>query len=70
MSGIGEMKSTSIGRDTPQAISLDGVWDFIPGDDPSAEAVTIEVPGLWEASGHLQLDGVAWYRRTFDVGET
>jgi hypothetical protein len=30
----------------------------------------IEVPGLWEAAGHGTLDGVAWYRRTFELDET
>ena len=54
--------------DSRGVTSLDGVWDFIPGDgappDPDAPAPeTIAVPGLWEAQGHLELDGPAWYRR-------
>ena len=32
---------------------------------PGAERLA--VPGLWEAQGHLGLDGVAWYRRRFEV---
>jgi len=50
--------------------SLDGTWDFFPGEhelgDLSAlQPLEIRVPGLWEAQGHLDLDGVAWYRRQF-----
>jgi hypothetical protein len=50
--------------------SLDGVWQFYPGDHDRAAlddraATAIEVPGLWEAQGHLDLDGPAWYRRRF-----
>jgi hypothetical protein len=47
--------------------SLDGTWDFYPGE--VAEPVPIEVPGLWEAQGHLELDGVATYRRTFALDD-
>jgi hypothetical protein len=55
-------------------ISLDGSWQLVPGDHPLAgldgrDAVPIDVPGLWEAAGHLDLDGVAWYRRDFTVGD-
>src|SRR5215217_9203564 len=55
--------------------SLDGVWDFFPGDYDLAELVDlvpepIHVPGLWEAQGWLDLDGVAWYRQTFDLSDT
>ncbi len=28
------------------------------------------MPGLWEAQGHLDLDGVAWYRRRFRLDES
>jgi hypothetical protein len=53
---------------------LDGTWEFIPGDHKLADLATrsgspITVPGLWEAQGHLDLDGVAWYRRQFAVGD-
>ena len=53
-------------------IELDGVWDFFPGDHRPAALdglvpEPIRVPGLWEAQGWLDLDGVAWYRRRFDL---
>ncbi len=52
------------GRPRP-ATSLDGTWEFRPGPACSGEPFgTLEVPGLWEAQGHLDLDGVATYRRT------
>jgi hypothetical protein len=52
--------------------SLDGRWEFYPGDlslDDLAGRVpeSIQVPGLWEAQGRLELDGVAWYRRCFSL---
>jgi hypothetical protein len=52
--------------------SLDGTWDLFPGDhDLDAlgrlEPRPIQVPGLWEAQGLLDLDGVAWYRRRFSL---
>ena len=52
--------------------SLDGVWDFFPGDHPpevldELEPQPIHVPALWEAQGYLDLDGVAWYRRRIVV---
>ena len=54
--------------------SLDGVWEFFPGDHELAglEGLVpqpIRVPGLWEAQGHLDLDGTAWYRRRFELEE-
>jgi hypothetical protein len=60
-------------RGWPSAqVSLDGSWQLVPGDHPLAgldrrDAVPIDVPGLWEEAGHLDLDGVAWYRREFTV---
>jgi hypothetical protein len=54
---------TPLDLDEYGVASLDGTWDFHPGDAP--EAVPIEVPGLWEAQGHLELDGVSVYRRRF-----
>ena len=53
-------------------IDLSGTWEFQPGPgDPDAlpEALPerITVPGLWEAQGWPDLDGVAWYRTWFDA---
>jgi len=54
-------------------ISLDGTWDFFPhADRPApdrADPVPITVPALWEAQGYLELDGVVWYRRRFDLAD-
>lgn len=56
--------------DSSGIASLDGVWEFFPGDHclsalDGLSPDAIDVPGLWEANGHLDLDGVAWYRRPF-----
>lgn len=53
---------------------LDGVWEFYPGDHeltdlPALRAGEIVVPGLWEAQGHHELDGVAWYRTAFSIAD-
>ncbi|HVE98889.1 MAG TPA: glycoside hydrolase family 2 TIM barrel-domain containing protein [Mycobacteriales bacterium] len=58
--------------DEHRTARLDGIWDFIPGDHSVTEldgldASPITVPALWEAQGHLELDGVVWYRRRFAV---
>ncbi len=55
--------------------SLDGEWELLPGDhrvedvSSSLSGQAIQVPGLWEAQGHLELDGVAWYRKRFRLGD-
>jgi Glycosyl hydrolases family 2, TIM barrel domain/Glycosyl hydrolases family 2, sugar binding domain len=54
--------------------SLDGTWEFFPGDHSlddldRVEAQSIAVPALWESEGHVDLDGVAWYRRRFFLDE-
>ncbi|HLL66882.1 MAG TPA: glycoside hydrolase family 2 TIM barrel-domain containing protein [Micromonosporaceae bacterium] len=51
---------------------LDGVWEFFPGDHRREDldglvGAPITVPGLWEAQGYLDLDGVAWYRTRFPL---
>jgi hypothetical protein len=61
--------------DDRRSASLDGVWDFFPGDHKLADLAAlapepIQVPGLWEAQGWLDLDGTAWYRRRFAVDDT
>ncbi|MEY2471476.1 MAG: hypothetical protein QOK28_805 [Actinomycetota bacterium] len=59
----------SLGRAT-----LDGAWEFFPGDHDPAELADLEpaairVPGLWEAQGYLELDDTAWYRREFELDD-
>ncbi len=54
--------------------SLDGEWDFYPGNHQLADLdrtapQAIRVPGLWEAQGYLDLDGTAWYRRRFRLDD-
>jgi hypothetical protein len=54
--------------------SLDGTWDLFPGDHQlgalgGLEPRPVRVPGLWEAQGLLELDGVAWYRRRFSLDD-
>lgn len=55
-------------------VDLSGEWDFLP-TDAAAERLPVRfpskvvVPGLWEAQGHVDLDGTAWYRRTFNVDD-
>ena len=63
--------------DSRRTASLDGTWEFFPGDHRLEDldglvAEAIRVPGVWEAQGWLDLDGPAWYRRQFildDVDE-
>ncbi|MDQ6725414.1 MAG: hypothetical protein M3066_04510 [Actinomycetota bacterium] len=61
--------------DSRGVASLDGAWLFFPGDHDLADlddskAADIIVPGLWEAQGWLDLDGTAWYRRSFSLSDT
>lgn len=54
--------------------SLNGTWEFYPGDHertalPTLRGEPITVPGLWEAQGHLELDGPAWYRLRFVLAD-
>jgi hypothetical protein len=64
----------SLQFDSRRSASLDGAWQFFPGDHKLAdldglEPASIRVPGLWEAQGYLELDGAAWYRRTFSLAQ-
>jgi hypothetical protein len=66
--------STADGVHATSRLSLDGEWQFLPGDHPLADVArvadaTVGVPGLWEAAGYAGLDGTAWYRRTFDIDD-
>ena len=69
-------KATELGETTwpTGTFCLDGTWELIAGDYSlgelgSVRGVDLEVPGLWEAQGHLGLDGVAWCRRHFEVAD-
>ncbi|MFP5319377.1 MAG: glycoside hydrolase family 2 TIM barrel-domain containing protein [Acidimicrobiia bacterium] len=60
--------------DDRRRASLDGEWEFFPGPHELADlggsaGVPIAVPALWETQGHLDLDGVAWYRRRFTLDD-
>lgn len=60
--------------DSRRQASLDGTWEFFPGDHSLGELdglapEAIRVPGVWEAQGWLDLDGPAWYRRRFALEE-
>jgi Glycosyl hydrolases family 2, TIM barrel domain/Glycosyl hydrolases family 2, sugar binding domain len=57
-----------------EIVDLDGAWELFPGDHGldalgGLEPRPIRVPALWEAQGFLGLDGVAWYRRRFDLDD-
>nr|WP_256534351.1 sialate O-acetylesterase [Lewinella sp. JB7] len=40
------------------------------GDEiPLTDWATVEVPGVWESRGYANVDGVFYYRRTFDLTE-
>ncbi|MGB9376466.1 MAG: glycoside hydrolase family 2 TIM barrel-domain containing protein [Mycobacteriales bacterium] len=65
-------QATSVSLDELGCARLDGSWEFFPGDHQVADLDGLDpepivVPGLWESHGHLELDGVAWYRRRFSV---
>lgn len=54
-------------------IDLVGTWKFQAGDNPAfkdagfddSSFTTIAVPSYWEFAGQGDLDGFAWYRKTF-----
>lgn len=55
-------------------VCLDGTWEFFPeagrlADLEGCAGEPIRVPGLWEAQGRIELDGVAWYRRCFTLDD-
>jgi beta-galactosidase/beta-glucuronidase len=65
---------TAIRFDHTGVATLDGVWELFVGDGSVEELETrtpepIRVPALWEAQGHLDLDGRVWYRRTFTLDD-
>ncbi|MBN1781412.1 glycoside hydrolase [bacterium] len=54
-------------------LNLAGPWKFMPGDNPEwrnaefpdGDWPSIMVPGKWEHYGYPNLDGFAWYRKSF-----
>lgn len=77
--GVGGLVEGRLGfftTDIPRPdVVLSGVWKFRPGDnadwkqehcDESGFA-EIPVPSYWENAGYPELDGYAWYRKTFTV---
>jgi Glycosyl hydrolases family 2, TIM barrel domain/Glycosyl hydrolases family 2, sugar binding domain len=74
---LDDIDTTTVAALTPvgdRRWSLDGTWDLFAGDHElgalgGLEPRPVRVPGLWEAQGLLDLDGVAWYRRRFAVDD-
>ena len=58
-------KIGDVGDHDPGLVNGNAVWAE-PALDQSAW-VSIDVPKLWEEAGYAGLDGVAWYRTTFDL---
>jgi hypothetical protein len=59
----------------PDVYPIGGPWKFRTGDDPGYAArgydeqawESVPVPGNWEAQGHPDYDGFAWYRTRFTL---
>jgi hypothetical protein len=74
---VGEIVDAAVAALEPagdRSWSLDGTWELYPGDHQldalgGLEPRPVRVPGLWEAQGLLELDGAAWYRRRFPLGD-
>lgn len=50
------------------AISLNGTWNFNPGEGSSGDSPKIEVPGEWEMQGFkVKKGGTATYSRSFSI---
>ncbi len=55
------------------SVNLSGYWKFSPGDSSHWSDSNyddqhwdlIRVPGYWEKQGYENLDGIAWYRKSF-----
>ncbi|MCK4559629.1 MAG: beta galactosidase jelly roll domain-containing protein [Calditrichia bacterium] len=70
--GIYELKYT-----IPLEVSLEGIWKFLPGDEPERKDVefndwdwyNVMVPAPWETQGFKNYDGFAWYRKSFIIPE-
>lgn len=80
--GVGGIVRGRIGLYTgtplPAGLALDGEWLFASGDNPAWKETAcdesafhpITVPSAWEHAGYPQLDGYAWYRKTFRLDRT
>ena len=55
--------------ETEDAGLVDGVAIWADPDLDVSEWADIEVPGNWESADYAGLDGVAWYRTTFEIDE-
>jgi Glycosyl hydrolases family 2, TIM barrel domain/Glycosyl hydrolases family 2, sugar binding domain len=69
---LSALRRAQLRLDEHGSVALDGTWDFFPAaheleDLAGLEPERIQVPGLWEAQGYLELDGTAWYRHRFDI---
>ena len=62
-----EQKIGSLPKEDGGLVAGKAVWADPALDD--AQWATLQVPGLWEGQGYDGLDGVAWYRTTFDLTE-
>jgi broad specificity phosphatase PhoE len=59
----------------PTCLALDGAWRIHAGDDPAWAHPALDdhawkrtaVPGGWEKDALPEYDGIAWYRKHFDI---
>lgn len=52
---------------TEDAGSSNGLYHWAAPNLVTDEWVELQVPGLWEAQGYEQFDGIAWYRTSFTL---
>jgi sialate O-acetylesterase len=62
-----EQKIGSLPKEDAGLVAGKAVWAEPALDD--AQWATLPVPGFWEQQGYDGLDGVTWYRTTFDLSE-
>jgi sialate O-acetylesterase len=61
----------------PLEISLEGLWKFLPGDEPERSQpdfndwdwTEVIVPAPWETQGFKDYNGFGWYRKNFIMPE-
>jgi len=70
------IKIFDIGGAAPyRELQLNGEWKFNTGYSASADSedmddsswYNIQVPSAWEDQGFADYDGIAWYRRSFEI---